>query len=126
MQRSSYGLKQSGRVWYNCLSEYLIKEGYTNDAICPCVFIKKTISEFVVLAIYVDDINLIGTPIELQKAIDYLKNEFEMKDLGRTKLCLGLQIEHLTNDIFVHQSAYTEKVLKRFCIVLRWLFVHLM
>ena len=115
LQRSLYGLKQSGRMWYNRLSEYLSKEGYTNDAICPCVFIKKTISEFVVLAIYVDDINLIGTPIELQKAIDYLKNEFEMKDLGRTKLCLGLQIEHLTNGIFVHQSAYTEKVLKRFC-----------
>ena len=102
-------------MWYNRLSEYLIKEGYTNDAICPCVFIKKTISEFVVLAIYVDDINLIGTPIELQKAIDYLKNEFEMKDLGRTKLCFGLQIKHLTNGIFVHQSAYTEKVLKRLC-----------
>ena len=38
-----------------------------------------------------------------------------MKDLGRTKLCLNLQIEHLTNSIFVHQSAYIEKVLKRFC-----------
>ena len=101
-------------MWYNRLSEYLIKEGYTNDAICPRVFRKKTISEFVVLAIYVDNINLIGTPIELQKAIDYLKNEFEMKDLGRTKLCLGLQIEHLTKGIFIHQSAYTEKVLKRF------------
>ena len=102
-------------MWYNRLSEYLIKEGYTNDAICPCVFIKKAISEFVVRAIYVDDINLIGTQIELQKAIEYLKNEFDMKDLGRTKLCLNLQIEHLTNSIFVHQSAYIEKVLKRFC-----------
>ena len=59
LQRSLYCLKQSGRMWYNRLSEYLINEGYTNDAICPCVFIKKTISEFVVLAIYVDDINLI-------------------------------------------------------------------
>ncbi|XP_069147125.1 secreted RxLR effector protein 161-like [Solanum lycopersicum] len=38
-----------------------------------------------------------------------------MKDLGRTKLCLGLQIDQLTNGIFVHQSTYTEKVLKRFC-----------
>ncbi|XP_069146883.1 uncharacterized mitochondrial protein AtMg00810-like [Solanum lycopersicum] len=37
-----------------------------------------------------------------------------MKDVGRTKLCLGLQIEHLTKGIFIHQSAYTEKVLKRF------------
>ena len=74
-------MKQSGRMWYNRLSEYLIKESYTNDAICPCVFIKKTILEFVVLAIYSDYINLIGTPKELQKAINYLKNEFEMKDL---------------------------------------------
>ena len=115
LQRSLYGLKQSERMWCNRLSEYLMKEGYTNDAICPCIFIQKSISELVKLASFVDDINLIGTPIELQKAIDYLKSEFEMKDLGRTKLCLGLQIEQLTNDIFVHQSAYKEKVLKRFC-----------
>ncbi|KAM3249554.1 secreted RxLR effector protein like [Capsicum annuum] len=113
LQRSLYGLKQSGRMRYNRLSEYLSKEGYTNDEICPCVFIKKTTPEFVILAVYVDDINLIRMSIELQKAIDYLKKEFEMKDLGKTKLCLGLQIEHLTNVIFVHQSAYTEKVLKR-------------
>lgn len=48
------------------------------------------------------------------RATNYLKNEFEMKDLGKTKLYLGLQIEHLTNGIFDHQSTYTEKVLKRF------------
>ncbi|PHT56079.1 hypothetical protein CQW23_04565 [Capsicum baccatum] len=101
-------------MWYNRLSEYLSKEGYMNDEICPCIFIKKITSDFVILIVYVDDINLIRMPIELQKAIYYLKKEFEMKDLGNTKLCLGLPIEHLTNDIFVHQSAYTEKVLKRF------------
>lgn len=55
--------------------------------------------------------NLIKTPIELQKAFNCLKKEFKMKDLERTKLCLGLQIEHLTNDIFVYQYAYIEKVL---------------
>jgi hypothetical protein len=37
-----------------------------------------------------------------------------MKNLGVTKLCLGLQIEHLHNDIFVHQSNYIQKMLKRF------------
>ena len=41
LQRSLYGLKQSGRMWYNRLSEYLLKEGYANNPICPCVFIKK-------------------------------------------------------------------------------------
>ena len=37
-----------------------------------------------------------------------------MKDLGKTRYCLGLQIEYFSNGIFVHQSTYTEKVLKRF------------
>ena len=84
-------------MWYNRLSEYLIKQGYINDVICPCIFIKKTTLEFVILAVYVDDINLIGTPEEVQKAIEYLKKEFEMKDLGKIKICLGLQIEYLVD-----------------------------
>lgn len=37
-----------------------------------------------------------------------------MKDLGETKLCIGLQVEHLSKGIFVHQASYTEKILKRF------------
>ena len=41
LQRSLYGLKQSECMWYNCLSEYLLKEGYANNPICPCIFIKK-------------------------------------------------------------------------------------
>jgi hypothetical protein len=43
-----------------------------------------------------------------------LKDEFEMKDLGKTKFYLGLQIEHLSNGKFIHQLMYTEKVLKHF------------
>ena len=37
-----------------------------------------------------------------------------MKDLGKTKFCLRLQIEHFPTGILVHQSAYTKKILKRF------------
>jgi len=43
-----------------------------------------------------------------------LKKEFEMKNLGKTRFCVGLQIEHLKNGILVHQTTYTENVLKRF------------
>jgi hypothetical protein len=39
--------------------------------------------------------------------------EFEMKDLGKTKFCLGLQLEHLTMGILVHQS-YLQKILEKF------------
>ncbi|KAJ9544551.1 LOW QUALITY PROTEIN: hypothetical protein OSB04_024258 [Centaurea solstitialis] len=114
LQRSLYGLKQSGRMWYNRLSDYLISKGYTNNLICPCVFIKKTTSGYVIIAVYVDDLNIIGTHKEINEVIMLLKGEFEMKDLGKTKYCLGLQIEHMHNGILVHQSNYVEKVLKRF------------
>ena len=99
-------------MWYNHLSEYLLKEGYVNNSICPCVFIKKSKFGLTIIAVCVDDLNLIGTPEELTKTTNYLKKEFEMKDLGKTRYCLGLQIEHCSNDILVYQSTYIEKVLK--------------
>jgi hypothetical protein len=54
----------------------------------------------------VDDLNNIGHTKDIDEARDHLKIEFEMKDLGRTKFCLGLQLEHLQIGILVHQSAY--------------------
>ena len=114
LQRSLYGLKQSRRVWYNRLSEYLLKEGYVNNLICPCVFIKKSETGFSIIAVYVDDLNLVGTPEELTKPTEYLKKEFEMIDLGKTKFCIGLQIEHFPNGVLVHQSTYIKKILKCF------------
>src|SRR5690606_33550093 len=94
------------------VSVHLTQEGYTNNLICPCVFIKKTTFGFVIIAVYIDDLNIIGTQNEIQKASDYLKREFQMKDLEQTKYCLGLQIEHSQKGIFVHQSTNTKRVLK--------------
>ena len=37
-----------------------------------------------------------------------------MKDLGKTKFCIGLQIEHFPNGVLVHQSTYIKKILKHF------------
>ena len=104
LQRSLYGLKQSGRMWYNRLSEYLLKEGYVNNPICPCIFIKKSETGFAIIAVYVDDLNLVGTPEELTRTTNYLKKEFEMKDLGKTKFCLSLQIEYFPNEVLLHES----------------------
>ena len=69
--QSSY--KQSGRMWYNCLSKYLLTEGYVNNLICPCIFIKKLETGFAIIAVYVDDLSLVGTPKELTRTINYLK-----------------------------------------------------
>ena len=78
------------------------------------MFIKKSNYGFAIVVVYVDDMNLVGTPEELNKTTEYMKSEFEMKDLGKTKYCLGLQIEYCANGILVHQSGYIERILKRF------------
>ena len=68
----------------------MLKEGYVNNSICPCVFINKSKFGLTIIAVCVNDLNLIVTPEELTKAANYLNNEFEMKDLGKTRYCLGL------------------------------------
>ncbi|XP_068317138.1 uncharacterized protein [Pyrus communis] len=58
--------------------------------------------------------NLIGTPAELEEIAAHLKSKIEMKDLGKTRYYLGLEIEHYSDGILVHQSNYTQKVLRCF------------
>ena len=87
LQRSLYGLKESERMWYNRLSEYLLKKGYVNNPLCPYIFIKKSKTIFAIIVVYIDDLNLFGTPKEPIKTTKYLKMEFEIKDLEKTKFC---------------------------------------
>jgi hypothetical protein len=37
-----------------------------------------------------------------------------MNNLGKTKFCLGLQIENLHSGILVHKSVYVQKILEKF------------
>ncbi|KAL6313570.1 hypothetical protein AAG906_006937 [Vitis piasezkii] len=83
-------------------NEIIRYKAYVNNPICPCIFIKKSETGFAIIAVYVDDLNLVRTPKELTRTTNYLKKEFEMKDLGKTKFFL------------VHQSTYIKKVLKHF------------
>jgi hypothetical protein len=58
-------------------------------------------------------LNIIGTIGDTEEAMSFLKTEFEMKDLDKTKFCFGLPLEHLKG-VFVHQSTYTKRVLEKF------------
>jgi len=49
-------------------------------------FIKKITPEFIIIAVYVNDLNIIGTHKEILKTMMYLMNEFEMKDFKETNI----------------------------------------
>jgi hypothetical protein len=100
--KSLYGLKQSRRMWYNRLEEFVLKKSYSDNDDYPCVFIRKSSTGFYIISVYVDDLNIINTKLDTFEARDHLKTKFEIKDLDKTKFCLGLQLEHFSTGIFVH------------------------
>jgi hypothetical protein len=112
--KTLYNLKQSSRMWYNRLEEFLLNKGYSSNDDCSYVFIHKSSIRFYIISIYVDDLNIIGTERDINEACNHLKMEFKIKNLGKTKFCLGLQLEHLPTGILVHQSAYVQKILEKF------------
>lgn len=57
---------------------------------------------------------LVGTPKEFLKAVEYLKREFKIKHLGKTRYCFGLLIDYKTNEALIYQFIYVEKNLKAF------------
>ena len=73
LQQSIYDLKQSGRMWYNKFSEYLLNDRYINKQVCPCVFIKKSQTCFVIIVVYMDDLNIVGIAEDITNSANYMK-----------------------------------------------------
>lgn len=57
-----YGLKQIGRMWYHLLRDFLISHGFIHDPALPCIFTLLQNEGYVIVIVYVDSLNLIGTP----------------------------------------------------------------
>jgi hypothetical protein len=115
LRKALYGLKQAGRTWYHHLRRFLTTQGFTCHSALPCIFVLCKDAEYVILAVYVDDINLVGTTRLCMEVEKLLSTQFEMKLLGKTSFCLGLQVHHLPDgSILLHQESYVKKLLKNF------------
>lgn len=115
LYKASYGLKQAGRTWYHRIKIFLLSHGFTTHPALPCIFVLRDKTAFVILEIYVDDLNPVGTKALCMYVETLLATEFEMKILGRTTFCLGLQINHFHDgSILIHQEAYVKRLLRAF------------
>ena len=56
LKRALYGLKQALRAWYEILTKYLLKRGYTQRGVDRTLFICKSQKDVIVIQIYLDDI----------------------------------------------------------------------
>ena len=73
-------------------------------------------AEGVILCLYVDDILIFGTSLNVIKEVkDFLSQSFEMKDLGEADVILNIKLVKESNGgVILTQSHYVEKVLSRF------------
>jgi hypothetical protein len=66
-------------MWYNQLKEFHLNKRYSNNDDCPCVFIRKSNTDFYIISVYVDGLNIISHAKDIDKAHYHLKREFELK-----------------------------------------------
>jgi hypothetical protein len=72
--------------------------------------------EGVIVCLYVDDILIFGTNLEVIKEVkDFLSQKFEMKDLGEADVILNIKlIKGQNGGVTLSQTHYVEKMLSRF------------
>ncbi|KAK1422393.1 hypothetical protein QVD17_25482 [Tagetes erecta] len=107
LKKSLYGLKQSPRAWFGRFTHAMKSYGFKQSNSDHTLFLKKRNGLVTCLIIYVDDMILTGNDEE--EMIRLKKNlftEFEMKDMGRLKYFLGIEVLRSTQGIFICQKRY--------------------
>ncbi|KAI3816802.1 hypothetical protein L1987_16507 [Smallanthus sonchifolius] len=115
LKKAIYGLKQSPRAWFGKIGEFLELNGFRITNSDTSLFVKQVENRSVVVLVYVDDLIITG---DHEEEIDQLKANlcvrFKMKDIGRLKHFLGLEVKYLDDQIILHQTKYASEVLFRF------------
>ena len=114
--RSLYGLKQAARDWNQLCVSKLIKIGFTQSEVDPCLLIHH--ERKIMIMTHVDDI-----PIAAPKLEDVLwfKKElgrvFKIKDLGEPDKILGMRItrDRKNGTLKLDQGHYIKENLARIC-----------
>ena len=118
LKKSIYGLKQSPRQWYAKIDSFLCETmQMERNPADDCVYIRKTSSRILIIALYVDDL-LIACSDKglLQQTKRELARRFEMKDLGASRVILGMDIsrDRANRRLSLCQARYAQKVIERF------------
>ena len=92
VNKAMYGLHQAPRAWYECLSTYLMDNGFKRGLIDKTLFIRKHKDDILLVQVYVDDIIFGSTNKELCKDFEKLMHDkFQMSSMGELTFFLGLQ-----------------------------------
>ena len=93
----------------------MLTHGYVINGVDKCIYSKFNNNEGVIIRLYVDDLLIFGTSLEIVlNAKCFLASNFDMKDSGEANVMLGIKILRDNDCITLSQSHYVEKILKNF------------
>ena len=82
LQKSTYGLKQASMQWYLKFDKLVTANGFKENIVNQCIYMKVSGSKYIFLVLYVDDILLAANDTDLLVEIKQLLfSHFYMKDL---------------------------------------------
>lgn len=107
LRKSLYGLKQAPRCWFakltSALKSFGFKQSYSDYSLFAYIKDGKSLR----VLVYVDDLVIAGNDLEmLTKFKAYLSKCFKMKDLGKLKYFLGIEIARGPQGMFLSQRKY--------------------
>ncbi|GKA75308.1 retrovirus-related pol polyprotein from transposon TNT 1-94 [Tanacetum coccineum] len=113
--KSLYGLKQAPKQWHEKFDNTLLSNGFQINECDKCVYVKQYKNAFVIICLYVDDMLIMGTNMDvINQTKKMLHSSFDMKDMGEADVILGIRIQKNSNGYILTQSHYIEKTLKKF------------
>ena len=94
LRKTIYGLKQSGRCWYQKLTKICEEViGLTRCSVDQAVFYRRDGDSILVMAVHVDDCTIAAWPPELMEELKQkLRTCIEVTDLGELRWLLGIEI----------------------------------
>jgi hypothetical protein len=117
LNKSIYGLKQSGRNWYSTLTNFLKTHDFKPNPADPCTYTSgETTDDLMMIIFWVDDIILACKDIKrITEVKAALNHEFNMDDRGELSWYLGIEFRRLKDgSIFMSQQKYINNILQRF------------
>ncbi|GKA26863.1 retrovirus-related pol polyprotein from transposon TNT 1-94 [Tanacetum coccineum] len=80
--KSLYGLKQAPKQWHEKFDNTLLSNGFQINECDKCVYVKQYKNAFVIICLYVDDMLIMGTNMDvINQTKKMLHSSFDMKDM---------------------------------------------
>ena len=120
--KTLYGLKQSGRCWYQKLSSMFKSLRFTQCSVDQAVYFKVVVTKgkLTIVVVYVDDCTIIANTIHLINELKAsLSKHFKVTDLGELHWMLGIEVKCNCPGRLVHlsQCMYIDTILCHYNLV---------